>query len=253
MRSHEGGGSNRPRLKPSARKGLGENLGSVSWKQGVTFLTRQHLQKFDSAKGETVSTFERLLILMEGQPLSRSLPVSLQIANTIADEGWASWIRLELMGYLADNPAMENSTIVPEYRAVTGSWYDDYGSLLILDDPNLAFINEIRLRHGVAELEGIAAGTGILSMRPTEFSELIRNNLKVDVCIFRFSPSSVCQVLTNVKVRLIDQLASRRDKIDVIPDIQSREDPEIFQLKPGVHGLSVDLKALWRKLFTTKK
>jgi len=196
-----------------------------------------------------MSVFERLLILVEEQPLSRSLPAALRVAIAIADEELASWIRLELMGYLADNPTMKADTVVPEYRGVPGLWYDDYGRALVLNDSGLAFINELRLRPGVAELEGIATGTGTLTMRPTEFSELIRNNLHVEVSVFQFRPSSVSQVLTNIKVRLLDHLTSRRGKISTLPDIQVSKKTEILQLKPSVYGISVDLKELWRRVF----
>lgn len=200
-----------------------------------------------------MSAFERLLTLVEEQTLSRSLPVALRVALAIADEEWASWIRLELMGYLADNPAMKADTVVPEYRGVPGLWYDDYGRALALNDPSLEFINELRLRPGVAELEGIAAGTGTLAMRPTEFSEIIRNNLHVEVSVFQFRPSSVSQILTNIKVHLLDHLASRRGQISAIPDIQVPQKTEILQLKPSVYGISIDLKALWRRVFSTTK
>src|SRR5262245_58827928 len=128
---------------------------------------------------------ERLQTLVEEVTLSRSLPACLRIATAIGERDLASWIRLELMGYFADNPAMTDDIVVPEYRGVAGQWYDDFGRPLALSDPGLSFINEIRLRQGVAELEGIAAGTGILAMRPTEFSDLIQRNLKVEVTVFR--------------------------------------------------------------------
>jgi len=73
-----------------------------------------------------LSTFDRLLSLVEEQPLSRSLPAAIRIATTIGDEELACWIRLELMGYLADNPAMTYHTVVPEYRSVAVEWRDDY-------------------------------------------------------------------------------------------------------------------------------
>lgn len=200
-----------------------------------------------------MSTFDRLLTLVEEQPLSRSLPAALRIATAIADEDWIYWIKLELMGYLADNPAMKQDTIVPEYRGVAGVWHDDYGRALALDDPNLAFINELRLRQGVTELEGIAAGTGPLVMRPTEFSVIIQTALKIEVNVFQFTPGSVSQVLTNIKVRLLDGLASRREKISAIPDIHVPKDTEILQIKPSFYGVSVDLKALWRRVYGTRK
>ena len=61
---------------------------------------------------------------MEEESLSRSLQAALRIATNIGDEQWTSWIKLELIGYVADNPAMKKDTIVPEYRGVPGQWYD---------------------------------------------------------------------------------------------------------------------------------
>ncbi len=43
----------------------------------------------------------------------------------IGDEDLESWIRLELMGYLSDNPA--KTTVVPEYRSVSDQRPDDNG------------------------------------------------------------------------------------------------------------------------------
>jgi hypothetical protein len=200
-----------------------------------------------------LSIFEHLLSIVEEQPLSRSLPAALRIATAIGDEDLASWIRLELMGYLPDNPAMTQYTVVPEYRSVAGQWRDDYGRPLLLEDPNLGFINETRLRPGVAELEGIAGGTGMLAMRLTDFSRIIREHLNVEVTIFEFRPSSVSQILTNVKVRLLDQLASQREAISALPDLRTSQEPEILHLKPGIYGMSIDLKALWRRVFGLRK
>ena len=64
-----------------------------------------------------MSAFDQLLTIVEEQPLSRILPVALRIATSIADEELTSRIKLELLGYLADNPEMKEDTIVPEYRA----------------------------------------------------------------------------------------------------------------------------------------
>ncbi len=196
-----------------------------------------------------MSTLERLLSIVEEKPLSRSLPTALRIATTIGDDELASWIRLELMGYLPDNPTMTQQTVVPEYRSVAGQWRDDYGRPLVLEDPNLGFINETRLKPGVAELEGIAGGTSMLAMRLTDLSEIIRKHLNVEVTIFEFRPSSVNQVLTNVKVRLLDRLASRREAIAALPEVHISQQPEILQLKPSIYGMSIDLKALWRRVF----
>ncbi len=199
-----------------------------------------------------MSAFEHLSTLAEGGPLSKSLPSALRIATEIEDDDFASWIRLELMGYFSDNPAMKKETIVPEYRSVPGQWSDDFGRVLVLDDPRLEFVNEIRLRHGVAELEGIATSTGMLAMRVTDLTELIRNNLNVNVTTFHLGPSSVSQVLTNIKMHLLDRLATQQDKISALAESHLVQEPEVLQLKPTFYGVSVDLKALWRRISSRK-
>jgi hypothetical protein len=78
--------------------------------------------------------------------------------------------------------------VVPEYRTVPGQWYDDYGHPLVLEDPNLTFINEFRLRQGAAELQGLSTATGYLSVRLMECSELIHKYLNVEISVFQFTP-----------------------------------------------------------------
>jgi hypothetical protein len=196
-----------------------------------------------------MTAFDQVVRDVEEHPLNRSLAVSLRIARAIRDDQLATWIRLELMGYLADNPAMNNNTMVPEYRAVPGQWCDDYLRPLVLDDPKLQFINELRLRQGVTELEGLASAKGLLSMRAMEFSELIRKGLDVEVSLFQFHPAAVNQVLADIKLQLLDQLAARNEAIAALPELTKPAESEILHLKPGIYGVSVDLKALWRWLF----
>jgi hypothetical protein len=198
-----------------------------------------------------MTAFERLLTLVEEKPLSISLLAALQIAKSIADEELTSWIKLELMGYFSDNPTMNEDTMVPEYREVYGVWYNDYGQELVVN-PDFEFINGVRLRFGVPELEGLAAGTQPQAVRLLSLAEIIRNSLKVEVSVFRFQPSSVNQVLTNIKVHLLDRLASRRERISATPNIPVAQEAEIFQIKPSIYGVSIDLKALWRRAFGTK-
>jgi hypothetical protein len=156
------------------------------------------------------------------------------------------------MGYFTENPAMGEDTMVPEYRSVHGVWYNDYGQAFVVER-ELEFINDIRLRFGVPELEGLAGGTKPHAMRPLHLAEIILNKLHVEVSVFQFQPSSVSQVLTNLKVNLLDRLASRREKISAIPETQVQQKAEVFQIKPSLYGVSVDMKALWRRAFGTKK
>ena len=197
--------------------------------------------------------FHTLLSIAEEQALSRSLPAALRDSTAISDEQLASWIKLELMGYLNTNPENKPHTVVPEYRDIPGLWSDDYGRVLMLDQPDLAFINHIRLRQGVTEFEGIATGSGTLAMREMEFAEIIRANLGTELSTYQFSPDSVKQVLTNIKVQLLDRIAQQREKIKALPVSSVLQQTEILQLKPTIYGVGIDLKALWRKMFGTTK
>lgn len=197
-------------------------------------------------------TFKTLQSTTEGQPLNRSLPAALRVASAISDEKWASWIKLELVGYFRDNPELKEDTVVPEYRSVVGLWYDHYGRPLMVDS-QLNFVNEMRLRQGIAELESIATRTGPLWLHGTDQAEIIRTSLGVEVHLFRMDPGSIQQVLTNIKVRLLDTIAERHDKIDAIPNVEPARGGEILQLKPTLYGVGIDLKELWRRMFIGRR
>lgn len=82
-------------------------------------------------------------------PLSKALAETLFWAESAGDAEFVRWLRLESLGYWAGNPVMTESTVVPEYRTVSGHWFDEYNRRLALSDPKLAFINETRLRFPI--------------------------------------------------------------------------------------------------------
>jgi len=197
-------------------------------------------------------TMKSLQRTIGAQPLSQSLPAALRIANAIDDQKWASWIKLELVGYTRDNPELKEDTIVPEYRSVAGLWHDHYGRPLMVES-KLSFINEVRLRHGIVELESFATRAGPLWLPAASEAEIINTNLGVEIHLFRFDPSSIQQVLTNVRVRLIESVEQRSIKIDSIPGGEPAREGEIFQLKPTLYGIGIDLKELWRRMFVGRR
>lgn len=138
---------------------------------------------------------------------------------------------------------------VPEYRAVAGNWYDDFGRMFLISDSKLNFVNQLRLRQGVCELEGFATATGPLAIREIGFAAIIRETLKVDVTTFEFPAQAVSQVLANIKVHVLDRIAAEKSALCKIVVAEPKSEGEQLQLKPGFHGVSVDLKVLWRKLF----
>ena len=197
--------------------------------------------------------YGRLIARVSDEPLSRSLPTVLTAADSIGDDDLARLIRLELGGYVAENPAMSEDAVVPEYRAVPGNWYDDFGRMFLVKDPKLDFVNVIRLRHGVAELEGFNTAIGPLAAHEPAYAEVIREGLNVEVSVFQFQVSSVAQVLSNIRVHVLDELASRREAFKDAQLETRDKSGEILLVKPQFYGVGVDLRALWRHVFGAKE
>lgn len=193
--------------------------------------------------------FDKMIEEVHRRPLSASLPKVLRLAEAVGDTALATWVRLELLGYSSSNPVMTERTIVPEYRTVGGQWFDAYGRPLVITDPNLAFINETRLRSSVLELESFVGATEVLAVQTPGHSKLIRDNLGVEVTKFRFSPMSAPQVLANIKAHLLDCLARHRSSLESAPESVrvAVQNDEILELRPNVWGIGINLKALWRK------
>lgn len=189
---------------------------------------------------------DKILSESHREPLSAVLSQVLRLAEHAGDQELSMWARLELIGYTTENPVMTEEVFVPEYRTVRGQWFDVYNQLLVVDDPELEFINETRLRHGVSELEGIASAAGICALQLPKFSDIIRDNLHVEVSTFRFNPSSVAQVLSCIRGQLLDRVARYRGVQEAPPSTES-SGPEILRLCPNLYGIGVDLKALWKR------
>ena len=112
-----------------------------------------------------MTRFNDLLNDLDKLPLSGSLPRILRVAQEIGDAGLERWVRLELSGYLDSNDAMSDDVEVPEYRTVVGQWKDDRGNVFVIPDQTFAFLNEIRLRQAVIELEAFQQVEGGIIVR----------------------------------------------------------------------------------------
>ena len=196
------------------------------------------------------SQYDQLIKTIEGLPLSKSFPKILRVTQDLNDSELEKWIRLELHGYWDTNPALPNEVVVPEYRTVAGYYTDDYGRQLVISDSKLGYINEMRLRFGVIELEGMIGAKGPLAFRAPIFAELIQEHLKVEVTTFHFSTATVPPVLEAIRTQLSDHVVSRKEKLERGSfKTQKSESEDIIQLKPNIYGIGVDLKALWRKFY----
>jgi hypothetical protein len=64
----------------------------------------------------------------------------------------------------------------------------------------------------------------------------------------RLTPLPAPRVLARIRSHLLDRLAEHATRFGFSPEPASTTEPEIFQLKPTLYGVGVDLKALWRRL-----
>jgi uncharacterized protein (TIGR02391 family) len=168
-------------------------------------------------------------------PLSELLQSLVILAAELNNEEIEKWAKLELGGYLPDNPKMNKDVVVPEYRSVVGLWHDLYGCPLVIDDPELQFVNSYRLRNGVAELEKLSQVNSLHMLRDPGFAKIFRKDLKVKVDRFIFGSQEVAGVLSNIRTRFIDQLGKVREglkfaaKDEIVPgEIRNRLELEGF-------------------------
>src|SRR4051794_7457556 len=105
---------------------------------------------------DSLSLYQQLRERAANAPLSELLPALLLLAQELKHAELEKWARLELGGYLEHNDAMTNDDVVPPYRTVAGQWSDLRGSPLIITQADLSFVNEIRLRHCVPDLEALS-------------------------------------------------------------------------------------------------
>jgi len=194
------------------------------------------------------SRFEKLMQKAEKQTLSVALAAALREAVVADDTELATWLRLELLGYVEGTPGFTDQT-VPNYRAVKGQWCDEFRRPLVITDPEQQYLNEAGLRAGVTELESIASAQGQVVMGFPELALIIRHNFGAEVSQFRFSPQSVAQVLANIRAQLINHLATHRHQLEEVSTaVYGRQGEEIIELRPNFYGIGINLKALWRKI-----
>ena len=147
--------------------------------------------------------------------VTRIIQKVLEIAKENNDNGLKKWACLELEGYYASNKYLKEDVVVPEYREVPGEYRDAYGRPLLIEDPELGFVNTTRLRNSVAELETIldTAKRNLIIRDPHAF-QIIKEHLGVIVTEFIINPASIAGVLNSVReeaTRRSEKYVSRRE------------------------------------------
>jgi hypothetical protein len=178
--------------------------------------------------------YKELRTKASSAPLSELLHSLVILAGDVQNVEVERWAKLELGGYLKDNPAMGQDIVLPEYRNVVGMWYNQYGQGLRFDS-DMHFVNLYRLRNGVAELERLSQTDKFHSIVDPSCAEMFR---KADVYVdhFEFNSRDVAGILSNIRTRLIESLGNLRD------GVQSDSADEDTDTKPATeHVLPFDV------------
>lgn len=184
--------------------------------------------------------------VFEIEPLSKALQRTLRLAHENGASELATWLQLEIGGYYDTNSAMNSHVTVPKYRTVVGTHFNIYGQCFQVQ-PELSFVNEMRLREGVEVLESLKESRHTVVLQDPTMSGLIAQHLKVEVSTFHFDSVELVQILTHIRTELFTRgqvLAATTSKVKTT---KSADSEEILMLRPNIHGFGIDLRALWRK------
>lgn len=177
--------------------------------------------------------------------LSEILPTIILIARKIGDEELEKLIDLELNSYFNSNKSLTEDVTVPEYREIPGQYFDIYQRPLIITDPGLNFVNQYRIRNGIAELERFSEKGGLLTIQDLNFINLIKLHLQVEVHSFSFSSTSVLGVLQAIRTVILKRMLEISPKIEQTTNSKG-EHTEIHQSMENLHPL---IKSVAGQLF----
>jgi hypothetical protein len=184
--------------------------------------------------------------VLELEPLSKALQRTLRLAHEHGASELATWLQLEIGGYYDSNSAMNSSITVPKYRTIVGAHFNIYGQRLQLQH-DLSFVNEMRLREGVEALESLRDSRHTVVLQDPTMIGLIAQHLKVEVATFHFDSVELVQVLSQIRAELFSKAQVLADAPPKKKTTKSADNAEIVMLKPNIHGIGIDLRALWRK------
>lgn len=171
--------------------------------------------RMQKPKPHIIQLFEQIQHKIDSNALSELLPGVLRLARGLGATDLEDWTRLELDGYVSGNPAMSENVIVPEYRSVPGQYYDDFGNRLVVENRDLHFIFEDRVRFGVAEIEQLSKRQDEIRVIRTPGIEMVRKHLEVPVTTYGFPPSALSGVLGAIRSELVTRLADAEHKFDI--------------------------------------
>ena len=155
-------------------------------------------------KDAASSLLQWLLANAPTKDLSETLPKALRLAQMLGDKDFEKWILCELTGYSPGT--MAAADMVPEYRIIPIRHLDVYNRPLLIEDPDLAFVNQDRFRFGVRELEAYAKKGGMGVAHCQEYVNAIKESMDIDVIKYRFNSASIFGMLDSIRSILLDRL-----------------------------------------------
>ena len=185
--------------------------------------------------------------VLEIEPLSKALQRTQRLAHEHGASELATWLQLESGGYYDSNSAMNSTITVPKYRTIVGTHFNIYGQRLQLQ-PDLSFVNEMRLREGVEALESLKDSRQTVVLQDPTMIGLIAQHLKVEVVTFHFDSVGLVQVLSQIRAELFSKaqvLASTSSRRSIA---KSADSEEVIMLSPNFYGIGVNLRSLWRRV-----
>ncbi|WP_339218123.1 TIGR02391 family protein [Paenibacillus sp. FSL H8-0332] len=148
--------------------------------------------------------FKEIATGLSNQPLSSLLTKFLILSHDINAE-FEQWAKLELSGYF--QKYIEDDTKIPEYRMIVGQYTTNNGTVITFENPDLLFVQEYNIPHGVDELEEFSTRQiNFLGISDPHRFKLLRDKLGVEAVLFNFTPSSVKGVLNRIRLELIDKI-----------------------------------------------
>jgi hypothetical protein len=138
------------------------------------------------------------------EPLSHVLPEIRRLAEIAGNHEIEHWARLELFGYFPEGGQTQHDK-VPEYRTVVGQYFDEFNRVLRVP-PKLHFVNQYRLRYGVATLEQLASRREMQNIADPGMIELFQQDFDVHLSRFCFNPIAVADVRNGIRNVAMDKL-----------------------------------------------
>lgn len=178
-----------------------------------------------------------------GEKLSNVLLSCLNIAVLNNNTELEKWLKLELNGYFDTNPDYTGET-VPEYRTVTGQFYDNYNRPFVVEDEKLFFVNQTRLRNGVGELELLIEGGKTATLRDIALNQLIKTHFDVTIHKFIFSTTEIRAILEQVRTMLLTRLLEHSNHY-----VEENEDDKHYNDLNSIDVLHPAIISIAKELF----